>query len=103
MTFAVRSEVTNSAVMTGSKRPVVIAGTHHGFADMLLVRHGLAQTPARRLASRMVSATAARNWDAAPLFSRYAALTFGLYPLRQQSRLDASLRGLARLAERGRA
>ena len=30
-------------------------------------------------------------------------MTFGLYPLRQRSQLDASLRGLIRLAERGHA
>jgi long-chain acyl-CoA synthetase len=82
---------------------VILAGTHHGFADMLVVRHALLRTPARGMANRLVIATAAKNWDAAPLFTRYAAVTFGLYPLRQRSQLDASLRGLTRLGERGHA
>jgi 1-acyl-sn-glycerol-3-phosphate acyltransferase len=103
-----RLAVSRTVVLGGEKlvslpSRVIVAGTHHGFADLMLVRHALAQTPARGLASGMVIATAAKNWDAAPIFSRYAAVTFGLYPLRQQSQLDASLRGLARLAERGHA
>jgi long-chain acyl-CoA synthetase len=103
-----RLAVTRMCVLGGERLAslpprVIVAGTHHGFVDLLLVRHGLARTAARGVAGRLVVATAAKNWDAAPRFSRYAALAFGLYPLRQQSQLDASLRGLARLAERGRA
>jgi 1-acyl-sn-glycerol-3-phosphate acyltransferase len=103
-----RYAVTRTRVLGGERLAslpsrVIVAGTHHGFADILLVRQGLARTPARGVAGRLVIATAAKNWEAAPIFSRYAALSFGLYPLRQQSQRAASLRGLTRLAERGQA
>ena len=80
---------------------VILAGTHHGFPDLLLVRHGLARTPARRLAGRLVVAAGAWGMGAAGLWARYAIPAFGLYPLRQYSDRDVSLRGLARLAAAG--
>lgn len=83
--------------------PVIFAGTHHGFADMPLVRRGIGQSPARGLLRRLVIATAAKNWDDARWFTRFVTLAYGLYPLRQRGERDASLRGLVRLCERGSA
>ncbi len=82
-------------------RRVILAGTHHSYADLPLLRHGLARTPARRLAGRLVIAAAAGNFSKAGLFARFGTLAFGLYPLKQYGDRDASLRGLARLAADG--
>jgi long-chain acyl-CoA synthetase len=82
---------------------VILAGTHHSFADVPLVRHGLARSAARRLAGRLVVAAYAGGFASAGLYARYGMLAFGLYPLRQYGERDASLRGLARLAAAGNA
>ncbi len=95
--------VLGSEHLSSLTKPVIFAGTHHGFADMPLVRRGIARSPARKLGGRLVIATAAKNWDDAPWFTRFVTLAFGLYPLRQRGERDASLRGLARLCERGNA
>ena len=39
---------------------VILAGTHHSFADMPLVRRALAQTAARRLSRRLARLAVAR-------------------------------------------
>jgi long-chain acyl-CoA synthetase len=83
--------------------PVIFAGTHHSFADVPLVRRGLEKSAARGLAQRLVVATYAGGFAAAGLLARYGSLAFGLYPLRQYGEQDASLRGLARLAQAGNA
>jgi long-chain acyl-CoA synthetase len=82
---------------------VILAGTHHSFADMPLVRCALRQTPARRLAGRLVIATAADGFARGGLAARYGVLGLGLYPLHQRDEREASLRGLARLAAAGNA
>jgi 1-acyl-sn-glycerol-3-phosphate acyltransferase len=82
---------------------VILAGTHHSFADFPLVRHGLAKTPARGLARRLVVAVYAGGLAGAGPLARYGVLAFGLYPLRQYGDRDTSLRGLARLAQLGSA
>jgi len=82
---------------------VVFAGTHHRFADLPLIRAGLAKTPARRFAGRLVVATSATEFAKAGPFAAYGRLAFGLYPLRQRGERAASLRGLARLASHGNA
>ncbi|MGN6700398.1 MAG: 1-acyl-sn-glycerol-3-phosphate acyltransferase, partial [Thermomicrobiales bacterium] len=80
---------------------VIFAGTHHSFADVPLLRRGLARTPARRLAGRIAIAAAADGFAAAGLYAQYAILALGLYPLQRDGAGEASLRGLARLAEAG--
>jgi 1-acyl-sn-glycerol-3-phosphate acyltransferase len=82
---------------------VILAGTHHSFADVPLVRHGLLKTPARRLAGRLVVTAYAGGFAAAGLYATYSRLAFGIYPLRQYGEREASLRGLARLAQAGNA
>ena len=82
---------------------VVVAGNHHSFADIALVRFGLRQTPARQLANRLVVAAGAGGEGWRSPLARYAVLAFGLYPLEQTRERDASLRGLVRLAEAGNA
>ncbi|MBA2446875.1 MAG: AMP-binding protein, partial [Chloroflexi bacterium] len=82
---------------------LILAGTHHSFADFPLIWHGLAQTPARRLVRRLVIAVYAGGFAAAGRFAHYGVLAFGLYPLRQYGDRDASLRGLAHLASKGNA
>jgi 1-acyl-sn-glycerol-3-phosphate acyltransferase len=82
---------------------VILAGAHHSFAGVPLVRHGLLRTPARRLAWRLVVAAGARGFGSARWWASYGILAFGLYPLRMYGEREASLRGLARLAERGNA
>lgn len=101
-----RLAVTRTVVIGGEHlkrvpRRVIVAGNHHSFADIALVRFGLRQTPARRLVNRLVIAAGAagEGWQS-PL-ARYAVLAFGLYPLEQTRERDASLRGLVRLAQAG--
>jgi 1-acyl-sn-glycerol-3-phosphate acyltransferase len=78
----------------------VLAGTHHSFPDMPLVRHALELTPGRCSASRLLVATAAGGaWRS--LWSRYAVLAFGLYPLQREHDRESSLRTLVRLAQAG--
>jgi 1-acyl-sn-glycerol-3-phosphate acyltransferase len=80
---------------------VIFAGTHHGFADMPLVRHALWHSPARRFVRRLVIATAAGGFAEFRVHHWYGILAFGLYPLYQHGERDVSLRGLVRLAEAG--
>ncbi|MCC7103732.1 MAG: 1-acyl-sn-glycerol-3-phosphate acyltransferase, partial [Chloroflexi bacterium] len=90
---------------------VIFAGTHHGFPDMSLLRHALSRTPARRLARGLIVPIAAGGFGSGGvqlgrglgLYPWYGILAFGLYPLRQQAEREASLRGLARLAQPGNA
>jgi long-chain acyl-CoA synthetase len=96
-----RTVVLGREHMHGLPRRVIFAGTHHSFADMSLVRHGLAQTKARRLVSRLTVAAAAGGFAGAGVFAWYSRLAFGLYPLRQYGDQDTSLRGLVQLAAKG--
>jgi long-chain acyl-CoA synthetase len=81
--------------------PLFFAGTHRSFADVPLLRHALARTPARGLLGRLVTAVYAGGLAAAGPLARYGTLAFGLYPLRQYGQREASLRGLAQLARGG--
>jgi 1-acyl-sn-glycerol-3-phosphate acyltransferase/acyl carrier protein len=103
-----RASVTRTIVLGAEHlrslpRTVIVAGTHHSFADIALVRFGLRQTPARRLANRLVIAAGAAGAGWRSPWARYAVLAFGLYPLQQTQERDASLRGLVRLAQAGNA
>jgi 1-acyl-sn-glycerol-3-phosphate acyltransferase/acyl carrier protein len=88
---------------------VIFAGTHHGFPDMPLVRYALAHSPARKLAGRLISPIAAGGFGSGGIqlgrglgvYPWIGIVGLGLYPLRQMSDRDVSLRGLARLAQRG--
>ncbi|MCC6628297.1 MAG: AMP-binding protein [Chloroflexi bacterium] len=82
---------------------IILAGTHHGFADVPLVYHALARAPARGLTRRLVAATMATGFFNFPLQSRWLALAYGLYPLRQLGERDTSMRELVHLAELGNA
>jgi len=93
--------VLGAASLAKLPREVIFAGTHHSFADMPLIRAGLAQTKARRLSSRLVIAMSANEFAKAGLLARYGRLAFGLYPLRQRGEREASLRLLAKLARGG--
>jgi long-chain acyl-CoA synthetase len=80
---------------------VIFAGTHHSFADMPLIRRALAKTLGRARARRLVVAARADGFGPAGRFAQYGILAFGLYPLNQKGEREASLRGLARLAQEG--
>jgi long-chain acyl-CoA synthetase len=82
---------------------VVLAGTHHSFPDMPLVRFGVGQGAARHLVHHLVVAAAAggAGWESA--WSKYAVLAFGLYPLEVRREREASLRQLVRLGQDGNA
>jgi long-chain acyl-CoA synthetase len=103
-----RATITRTFVLGGeylSALPpvVVLAGTHHSFPDLSLVRFGLSTTAARRLIRHLVVAVAAggAGWNS-PL-SKYGVLAFGLYPLEVRREREASLRQLVRLAQDGNA
>jgi len=80
---------------------VVLAGTHHSFADIALVRVGLRRSAAHGLAQRLVIATGAGTTDWQSPLGRYAIGAFGLYPLQQVHDREASLRGLVTIAQAG--
>ncbi len=82
---------------------VIIAGTHHSFADIHLVQHGLAATPARGLAKKLVVVASAANLADIGPAAWIGVLAFGTYPLNQMGERDASLRGLAKLMQQGSA
>jgi 1-acyl-sn-glycerol-3-phosphate acyltransferase len=81
----------------------VFAGNHRSFADMPLVQVGLARTPARRFARRLVIAAMAEGEGWRSPMARYMAAAFGLYPLDRLANRESSLRRLASLARRGNA
>jgi long-chain acyl-CoA synthetase len=98
-----RTVVLGQEQLTDLPRRVIFAGTHHGFPDLPLVRHALAQTPARQLVGRLVVAAGGEGFATHGLYSLYSILAFGIYPLRQHGEREASLRRLARLAAAGNA
>lgn len=82
-------------------RRVLFAGTHHSFADVPLVRFGLARTPAAQLRRRLVVAAAADGFGNAGWLGKYAVAAFGLFPLLRTGDRDASLRQLVRIGRAG--
>lgn len=82
-------------------RRTIFAGTHHSFADLPLIRAGLAKTPAKHLVSRLIVAISSSEFAKAGPLANYGRLAFGLYPLRQYGEQDVSMRRLARLARAG--
>ena len=97
-----RTTVLGQEHLTALPARAIFAGTHHGRADVPLVRYALGKTAARRLARRLVVPAAARTF-AGGIAGWYGVLAYGLYPLRQYGERDASLRGLVHLAQAGNA
>jgi 1-acyl-sn-glycerol-3-phosphate acyltransferase/acyl carrier protein len=89
--------------LRGLPTDVVFAGNHRSFADMPLVREGLARTPARRFSRRLVIAAMAEGAGWQSPMARYVAAAFGIYPLDRTAHREASLRRLALLARGGNA
>jgi 1-acyl-sn-glycerol-3-phosphate acyltransferase len=103
-----RASVTHTIVLGGENlknlpHRLIVAGTHHSFADLPLVRHGLAKTPARHLVRRLAIATGAEIFGQAGPLAFVGMLALGLYPLEQYGGRDRSLRRLARVAAAGNA
>jgi long-chain acyl-CoA synthetase len=100
-----RYGVTRTIVLGGEQLSqigprVIVAGTHHSFADMHLVKRGLTVTPAGKLGRKLVIAANLANAGPAAWIG---IVTFGTYPLNQTAERDASLRGLAKLLQQGNA
>lgn len=83
-------------------RAVIFAGTHHGFADLTLVRYALQRAPGG-FDRRLVVAAGAEGFPAAGLYARFAVLAFGLYPLGHLGLSGGTLASLARLTGAGNA
>jgi long-chain acyl-CoA synthetase len=98
-----RTVILGREQLRGLPPVVIIAGTHHSFADIALVRFGLGRSPARRLARRLVIAAGAGGPGWRSPWARYAVLAFGIHPLETRRERDASLRRLVRLAQQGNA
>ena len=96
-----RTVVLGADNLTGLPPRVILAGTHHGFPDLPLVRCALGGTPARGLSKRLIVVAAAEGFGAAGLVGKLGILALGLYPIRQYSDRDVSLRGLAQSASAG--
>lgn len=78
---------------------VIFAGTHHSFADLSLIRWGLAHSPARTLVTRLLVTVGGPGFLAAGLYARYATLAFGMFHL---GKPGDGRKLLARLAEASR-
>jgi 1-acyl-sn-glycerol-3-phosphate acyltransferase/acyl carrier protein len=95
-----RTLVLGGEYLTALPPTVVFAGTHHSFPDMPLVRRAIAMTSGPSTSRRLLVATAAgAAWRS--LWSRYAVLAFGLYPLQRERDRERSLRRLVHLAQAG--
>jgi 1-acyl-sn-glycerol-3-phosphate acyltransferase len=95
-----RTLVLGGQHLTALPPTVVFAGTHHSFPDMPLVRRAIAMTSGPSISRRLLVATAAGTaWRS--LWSRYAVLAFGLYPLQRERDRERSLRRLVHLAQAG--
>src|SRR5262249_45389702 len=53
---------------------IIFAGTHRSYPDLLLLRHGLTQTAARRFADRLLVATSASRYAQAGTFGPIGTL-----------------------------
>jgi long-chain acyl-CoA synthetase len=93
-----RTSVVGGDLLANLPPQVIFAGTHHGFADTSLVFAGLRQTKARGKVRGLIIAIAAEGFLKSGLWIIIGKLALGLYPLRQRSDQDASLRELVRLA-----
>jgi long-chain acyl-CoA synthetase len=89
--------------LRGLSNGFVLAGNHRSFADMPLIRVGLARSPAKHFSRRLVVAALAEGEGWRSPLARYTAAAFGLYPLDRQAQRESSLRRLAELARLGNA
>jgi 1-acyl-sn-glycerol-3-phosphate acyltransferase len=89
--------------LKGLPQRVIFAGTHRSFGDVPLVRHALSRYAGRSLVRRLVAAASAGTVAGAGAVRWIAILAFGVYPLRQYSDRENSLRRLVRLMELGNA
>jgi 1-acyl-sn-glycerol-3-phosphate acyltransferase len=94
-----RTDVVGREFLANLPPQVVFAGTHHSFADTSLLYAGLRQTKARGKVRGLIIAIAAEGFLKSGLWTIIGKLALGLYPLRQRSDRDASLRELVRLAQ----
>jgi 1-acyl-sn-glycerol-3-phosphate acyltransferase len=98
-----RTIVLGGEHLAGLSPRVIFAGTHHSFADVPLIRRGLALAGQGRLARRLLIAAGAEGFPHAGLWGRYTILAFGLFPLRHDGHGRESLDDLARVAAAGNA
>jgi 1-acyl-sn-glycerol-3-phosphate acyltransferase len=94
-----RTTVLGAEHVRRSPERLILAGTHRSFADLPLVRRGLAASGRGGLARRLVVAAGADGFAKAGLYGRWAVLALGLYPLRRGEQREASLRDLRTLGE----
>jgi long-chain acyl-CoA synthetase len=100
--YVTRTIVLGAEHLTDLPHRLILAGTHHAYADEPLIRAALAKSSAAHLSDRLVVAARANAFDLMPKPAAwYSVLALGLYPLRQYGEQDVSLRGLARLVEHG--
>jgi long-chain acyl-CoA synthetase len=80
---------------------VVFAATHRSFADVPTLQRALRQSPATWRWNRIVVAASAGIMSDACVLGRLVTAAFGIFPLRQYSDRQASLRLLARVIDEG--
>jgi 1-acyl-sn-glycerol-3-phosphate acyltransferase len=80
---------------------VVFAPTHRSFADLPTLQRALRESPARWRWNRLVVAAAAGILADAGMLGRLAMVVYGLFPLRQYSGREASLRQLVSIVDAG--
>lgn len=100
--YAVKRTVVIGQDYLGDLPPrVILAGTHHSFADVPLVRHALAASAARRLSGRLAVAADAEGLGKEPLAYWIGIVLLGMYPLQKYAEQEANLRRLAQVAAAG--
>lgn len=89
--------------LEGLRGGAILAGTHHGFADVPTIQRALAQAASRETADHLAIAASSVIMGRAGLLGKLVTVGFGLFPLRQYGGQDESLRRLAQVADAGNA
>lgn len=99
---ATRTAVLGGENLRGLPVEIVVAGTHHSYADLPRVRTALRRAGGRSRLRRLVVATAANQVRAAGMLGWFGRLAYGMLPLHQYRHQEASLREMVRLVHASR-
>lgn len=80
---------------------VILAGTHRSFPDVPTIRRAIAESGARAYKDRLVIAASSVIVGRAGVLGKLTTVALGLFPLRQYSGQEQSLRRLAQIADAG--
>lgn len=84
-------------------RGVILAGTHRSYPDVPTIKRAIDEAGTAGSGNRLVIAASSVIVGRAGILGRFATIAFGLFPLRQYSGQEDSLRRLAQIADAGNA